>query len=196
MEKPTTCSINGCDRAHHGRGWCKMHGERWRNHGDPLATKYTSSKEALTWLRSAVLNETDECIPWPFARGGADGRGRVKWEGRTRTSYHVALILVGREPPVPPLETRHLCGNGHLGCVNPRHLLNGTHAENGADMARHGTSPRGGRNHSTKLTEADVLAIRKSPEPYSLIAERYGIWKGTAYEIKTRRSWKWLNGES
>lgn len=31
-----TCSIEGCDKPCKGRGWCGMHWQRWRRHGDPL----------------------------------------------------------------------------------------------------------------------------------------------------------------
>jgi 5-methylcytosine-specific restriction endonuclease McrA len=31
-----TCSIDGCETKHFGRGWCQKHYLRWRNHGDPL----------------------------------------------------------------------------------------------------------------------------------------------------------------
>lgn len=31
------CSIEGCEKPHYARGWCKKHWYRWRRHGDPLA---------------------------------------------------------------------------------------------------------------------------------------------------------------
>jgi len=32
------CTIPGCQSAHHSRGWCQDHYDRWRRHGAPLAT--------------------------------------------------------------------------------------------------------------------------------------------------------------
>lgn len=34
--KPRSCSIEGCDREHYGRGYCDPHWKRWWRHGDPL----------------------------------------------------------------------------------------------------------------------------------------------------------------
>lgn len=31
-----TCSIEDCDRPARARGWCEMHYDRWKAHGDPL----------------------------------------------------------------------------------------------------------------------------------------------------------------
>src|SRR5690625_7491880 len=32
------CEVEGCERPHEARGWCKAHYERWRKYGDPLAS--------------------------------------------------------------------------------------------------------------------------------------------------------------
>ena len=29
------CSISGCDRPHHARGWCSTHWARWKRNGEP-----------------------------------------------------------------------------------------------------------------------------------------------------------------
>lgn len=35
-----TCSIDGCEKPHFGRGWCEMHYRRWYEHGDPLINRF------------------------------------------------------------------------------------------------------------------------------------------------------------
>src|SRR5829696_4504012 len=30
------CAVEGCEKPHYGRGWCRTHYRRWQAHGDPL----------------------------------------------------------------------------------------------------------------------------------------------------------------
>jgi hypothetical protein len=39
MQNQRTCSVEGCEREHEGRGWCHTHHYRWKRHGDPQVDK-------------------------------------------------------------------------------------------------------------------------------------------------------------
>lgn len=81
-------------------------------------------------------------------------------------------------------------------CVNPDHLFLGTRRENSADMARKKRSTIGSRNPNSKLTEADVLAIRSSLESHSKIAKKYGVLFGNIKDIRRGRTWKHCGGNT
>jgi hypothetical protein len=88
-------------------------------------------------------------------------------------------------------------------CVNPAHLFLGSHIENMADMsAKKRARPRGlplgspgmrGETHKChKLTEKDVLEIRKLTGSMTRIARVYGVSLSTISNIKLRKKWAWL----
>jgi hypothetical protein len=70
-----------------------------------------------------------------------------------------------------------------------------TPAQNQADRIAHGTSNRGVRHGRAKLTEADVIEIRRMAAAGTLQAEimtRFGIAQTTVSQIVTRKIWAWL----
>jgi DNA-binding transcriptional regulator YiaG len=64
-----------------------------------------------------------------------------------------------------------------------------------ADMVDHGTSPKGERNGSSRLSEDQVREIRSLRGRVSQrkIAQTFGIAQMTVSDIQRRKSWPWLD---
>lgn len=97
-------------------------------------------------------------------------------------------------PLEPGVEVRHRCDNPP--CVNPAHLIAGTHADNMRDMAERGRGSKYGRKgeaHSMhRLTDADVIAIRASSDSPRVLADRYSVTRENIYMVIKRKSWRHL----
>ena len=88
----------------------------------------------------------------------------------------------------------HTCDNRK--CVNPEHLWLGTQGDNIKDMVQKGrlvALGNGSKNLASKLTEKEVLEIRKKsfngykPKELSKI---YNVCYATIWQIIKRMSWK------
>lgn len=126
----------------------------------------------------------DECWPWTGATGSA-GYGYIRPGGSADCvlATRVSMALDGRDPG--PLEARHTCDNPP--CVNPAHLIAGTHLQNMADMA---VRFRGGRS---TLVEADVRRVRElaaAGQLQRVIAAEYGLTQKAISKIVRRESYR------
>lgn len=96
-------------------------------------------------------------------------------------------------PPSPKHDAAH-----NDGTRDNNYFMNlrwATAKENSEDMVKHGTSTRGQRQASSKLTEIEVSAIRallSKGVPQRRIASRFKIGQQTVSEINTRKIWSWL----
>lgn len=128
------------------------------------------------------------CWLWTGHRGRF-GHGRFREKGRWLIAHRRAYeLFVG---PIPDgLIVRHSCDVPP--CVNPAHLLAGTHADNARDCVERGRKAIGSRAGTAKLTEDDVRAIRSLPPTVQLapIAERYGITQAQVSKIRHRKAWR------
>jgi hypothetical protein len=134
----------------------------------------------------AMLVERDGHLIWAGGRGG--GKAGDYGRYRRRYAHRVALELRHGRPMPDGLICRHLCP--HKLCV--LHVVEGTRAENAADVAAAGTF-KGERNPRSKLTIPAVATIRAQ---YAAgtgrqrdIAAAFGVCQSTVSLIVTGRRW-------
>ena len=138
-----TCSIDGCESAHYGRGFCAKHWARWKRHGDPLAVGTFVTKMTV---EEALWDRVDVGHPlgcWEFT-GPRSPEGYGRAAARQYAHRWAYELLVG---PIPHgLHLDHLCRVRH--CVNVDHLEPVTPAENTRRGASRGVLNRRARRCS------------------------------------------------
>lgn len=137
------------------------------------------------------LSVRKECWEWTGSIGkGLKNYGRFKVDGGWVFAHRYAWFLATGHAPPNDLMVRHTCDNPP--CVRPSHLLLGTHLDNVADKVARGRQPRGVTHPLAKLTEADVIAIRKASaggESYSALGRQYGVTFHNIRRICLRLTW-------
>lgn len=180
------CSIDGCSKnsrppkGHYG--FCYAHYKRFKRYGDPLGGR-TRIGERWEFIEKSLLNETDECILYPFSN-------TLPYEGKNVSVYRFVCIKAHGQSHEPKMEAAHECGNGHKLCINKRHLSWKTRRDNLNDMFKHGTKPVGDRHPLRVLSEELVRELRSTDEPNVSFAKRHGLSYDTIYNAKVGNTWK------
>lgn len=184
------CHVDGCTRLAVAKRLCLMHYKRWQRSGDPA--KRTLAPAGTTYMRllEVINDDPAECVFLP----GSDGRPvEVTHEGQRSRAHRVALELTVGGPPEGSPFACHECGNGHLGCVTPRHLRWDNQVGNMADKALHGTDNRGEKHPLSRFTEDDIRLIRHLVDTeqatQAALARRYGVSAGAISSIVLRKRW-------
>lgn len=140
-------------------------------------------------------HEGDGCLLWPYGKSG-DGYGRLRVDGRKVGAHRVALALVEPEPE-GGAHALHSC-DAPL-CFNPAHLRWGSHDENMAEMVARGRAAEGEAHGGSKLSEVEVLEIRRLAEEGELtqraIGELYGVGRSLVSMIHIRKRWAHLGDD-
>jgi hypothetical protein len=79
--------------------------------------------------------KTAECVFVPGAKRGAPSR--LTYLGKSISAARYMALLTFGTPRHHDAVTRHLCGNGHLSCINPAHLEWGSAQDNRRDAGKH-----------------------------------------------------------
>lgn len=133
------------------------------------------------------------CWLWKACRSPL-GYGQFRHE-RTRFAHRVSYEMANG-PVDDGVCILHKCDNPS--CVNPAHLMAGTHADNVADKVAKGRQPRGERVGGVKLTEEQVLEVfsrHERGEKYRVIAASLGVKIGTITAILLGKNWSHVPGK-
>ncbi len=114
---------------------------------------------------------------------------RGKYIRAHRFSYE---LFVGPIKDSKMILHKRECGNRN--CINPHHLYMGTNADNMRDMMLWGNATNGQNNGSAKLSESDVLTIRRihknNRHGYAKSAELFGVSATTIGIVVRGLRWK------
>lgn len=115
--------------------------------------------------------------------------GYIKFEGKSYSANRISYIIFNGPVRLDQL-IRHTCDNP--GCVNPKHLIIGTHSDNSRDMVKRN---RGG---SQKLNVECVKVIKwmlKYKPKHGLaskLAQLHNTTPQAIYDIKKENTWSWI----
>jgi len=191
MPRPVTyCTIARCLKPNFGRGLCRVHYRRMRRYGSPLA--YRPTTVGRFWDKVALPDENG-CMLWLGSISPGIGYGSFKSVlSEHGTAHRFSLWLAEGPPPAANMEAAHSCRNRH--CVAPAHLRWATRLENAHDMVRDGTKPEGSRNGTARLTETQVVEIRRryaqGGVTQQALANEFGVTQSTIRMAVIGRTWK------
>ena len=144
--------------------------------------------DAYARLMRRVSPDPCGCWVWTGFTDRGQGQMRVgsKTDGTRRLEHVHRVAWEHHHGSIPDgLCVCHHCDVPN--CVNPKHLFLGSQAENLIDMRNKG---RGRHEHllaHTKLSLADVAAIRLSSDSGLVLARRYGVSRNYIYDVRAGR---------
>lgn len=182
------CSIQGCDSKHYCHDFCVKHYGRWKKHGDPMSLKRQSNKGMPVTERFMLYVEKQDEGCWIWNGSFAGDRYGWFWDGSENIGAHRFSMREFNGVDVNGFQVRHTCDNPR--CVNPSHLLLGSHQDNMDDKTDRKRQTRGREVNTAKITETQAIEITQSTKPAKAIAEEYGLHWSTVYRIRNGIYWK------
>jgi len=136
------------------------------------------------------VDKLDDC--WEWAASKCRGYGQFRIGEKMRRAHRISWIIHNGKIPIG-MFVCHRCDNP--ACVNPAHLFLGTQKDNIQDALKKGRMAitKGEFNGQSKLTEAQVLSIRREyaeGKTISELARKYKAGWTTIHRVVTRETWR------
>lgn len=147
------------------------------------------------WTRVDYSGGPEACWLWT-GHIGENGYGVISINGKAHKAHRVSYFMeYGR---IDDRFVLHHCDV--RACVNPAHLFLGTPKDNSQDAVKKGRNAKlyGEHNGKSKLTRADVLAIRRmcrqSGVYQKTVAKQVGVSEATVSYVVNGGRWQKLTG--
>lgn len=186
------CKVPGCSSPKRANGYCNKHNLRVRKYGDPLGGKQNHAPASVRFWRRVEKGAENECWLWTGkTEQNGYGRFQVGGKGAPQVGAHRYSYELHFGPPPPDMVVMHKCDVRN--CVNPSHLVLGTHLDNMADMMAKGrkrwVTPIGEASGAARLTDALVREMRASSESHVAWAKRLGVGKTAIRAARLGETW-------
>ncbi len=126
-------------------------------------------------------------------KGNRQGYGKTSRDGNTNVLKHRAVYCDAHGLPLSAIDglvIRHTCDNPR--CINPLHLVKGTHQDNVRDRVQRNRSARGERQGNCSVPDSVVAELRSLYVPRSsefgarALATKFGLSYETVASILFR----------
>jgi len=142
---------------------------------------------AARFWSKVVKGSRNEC--WLWKAGRVQGYGAFWYKVGPARAHQVSWELTNKRAIPKGLIIMHSCDTPL--CVNPKHLILGTHQQNISDRDQKGRqrTTHGTEHPLAKLNDDDVRFIRASPLGQRKLAAQYGVSQSLIHRIRARLSW-------
>ncbi len=134
------------------------------------------------------INKTEIC--WLWAKGKVNGYGAFYIDTQFYPAHRMSYMLFNG--PIPANKVvRHICDNP--ACVNPKHLILGSMADNSLDAVKRN---RGIGNQKLNEEAVKVIKWMLKYKPHrglaAKLARLHKVDKKTRANIKAKHNWYWV----
>jgi hypothetical protein len=160
-----------------------------RSYVPPETSERLYEMTALERFEQSIIRMTESgCWLWEKTVD-EKGYGRTSLNNVAIKTHRLAWKLFVGEIP----EGKHVLHTCDVrSCCNPNHLFLGTHKDNMQDRQNKQRHSHGKTHPRAKLTETEVLYIRKSSERNIDLAVRFDVPDSCICNIKKRKIWRHL----
>jgi hypothetical protein len=136
-------------------------------------------------LTRSVFDEKTGCLLWQGPIAGK-GYGVTCWQGKQVYIHRIAYHFEYPDEAIDVI--RHTCDTPN--CWRIEHLVNGTTAENRADMLNKRRHAHGSGIANAAFKDSQIIEIRESSMNLYQLAFIHKVTPSTIHYIRTRKTWK------